>query len=116
MHAVDVVLAAGVPCPDLSALKPVMYRLVPEGCTRAISASVGSMPARPWLRARDNGSGKCWRKSWLLPSADGGCLRDQGGVGPLAKPPLEICRAMPGCWCRNGVWGAGIRRRGDTHG
>ena len=28
MHAVDVVLAAGVPCPDLSALKPVMDRLV----------------------------------------------------------------------------------------
>ena len=28
MHAGDVVLAAGVPCPDLSALKPVMDRLV----------------------------------------------------------------------------------------
>jgi hypothetical protein len=28
MHAGDVVLAAGVPCPDLSAFKPVMDRLV----------------------------------------------------------------------------------------
>ena len=65
-----------------------------EGCTRAISASVGPMPTRPRSRARNNGSGQLPQEE-LVATPRTACLPDGGVELPCPPSPSTYAARRP---------------------